>query len=185
LPEFTPVQCTAAANAWAAPHSALEIEAMRTLSAAIGLGLTLALCDAQAQDLEAAKACTSLGDSAERLACYDAALRVTKAPNAPQSRVKNSGTQAQFGDNGQLQRDQKSKPEVPKSLTGQVQQVTALANGRYRLTLDNGQVWQTDPADWAMTFKVGDTVTITRFSLGGYQISLAGNRRSAGAKRIR
>ena len=159
---------------------------MRTLSAAIGLGFTLALCDARAQDLESAKACTSLGDNAARLACYDAALRVTKPPtNAPQPRVQNPDPQAQFGDNGQIQRDQKSKPEVPNSLTGHVQQVTALANGRYRLTLDNGQVWQTDPADWTMTFKVGETVTISRFSLGSYQISLAGNTRSIGAKRVK
>jgi hypothetical protein len=167
---------------------------MRTLSAAIGLGLTLALGDAHAQDLEAAKACTSLSDSGARLACYDAAFRVTKAPTTapttaptspPQPRVQNTDPQAQFGDNGQLQRDQKTKAEVPKSLTGQVQQVTALANGRYRLTLDNGQVWQTDPADWTMEFKVGETVTITRFSLGGYQISLAGSARGIGAKRVK
>jgi len=167
---------------------------MRTLSAAIGLGFTLALSDAHAQDLEAAKACTSLSDSGARLACYDAALRVTKAPTTaptvaptspPQPRVQNTDPQAQFGDNGQLQRDQKAKPEVPKSLTGQVQQVTALANGRYRLTLDNGQVWQTDPADWTMEFKVGETVTISRFSLGSYQIALAGNARSIGAKRVK
>jgi hypothetical protein len=158
---------------------------MRTLSAAIGLGFTLALCDAQAQDLKSAIACTSLADNAARLACYDAALRVTKSAIEPQARVQNPGAPAQFGDNGQLQRDQKSKPEVPKSLTGQVQQVTALANGRYRLTLDNGQAWLTDPADWTMTFKVGETVTISRFSLGSYQISLAGNTRSIGAKRVK
>ena len=158
---------------------------MRTLSAAIGLGLALTLCDAQAQDLESAKACTSLGDNAARLACYDAALRVTKVPVAPKAPAAHSDAQAQFGDNGQLQRDQKSKPEVPKSLTGQVQQVTALANGRYRLILDNGQVWQTDPADWTVEFKAGETVTISRFSLGSYQISAGGNARSIGAKRVK
>lgn len=157
---------------------------------AIGLAFTLALCDAHAEDLNAARACTRLGDDAARLACYDAALATPKPPGAPPAVAKTPvvvnapAAQAQFGDEGQLRRDARSKADLPKTLTGQVRQVAALPDGRYRLTLDNGQTWRTTDADWAIEFKTGDTVTIFRLPLGGYQISPAGKGRSIGAQRI-
>jgi hypothetical protein len=91
--------------------------------------------------------------------------------------------EAKFGDNGRLHPD--SKTELPKNLTVQVQQVTSLPSGRYRLTLDNGQIWRTTQADWALEFKANDTVTISRMVLGGYEISLAGHNASVSATRIK
>ncbi len=90
---------------------------------------------------------------------------------------------AKFGDNGQLHHE--SMADVPKTLSGHVQQVAAIANSLYRLTLDNGQIWQTTQANWAVDFKVGDMVTIARLPLGGYQISLAGQSQSCSARRIK
>jgi len=150
------------------------------------LALALALGDAHAQDLEAARACTRLVDDVARLACYDAALGVAKPPKAQRSDLNKADAQAQFGDNGQLHRDLKSKTDLPKTVTSTVHQVASLAYGLYRLTLDNGETWQTvEAADWTMEFKAGEPVIISRVALGGYQISLPGYRQSVGAKRIR
>jgi hypothetical protein len=156
---------------------------MRQLSAAIGLAFVLALGCAHGQDLKAAQACTRLGDDASRLACYDAALGVAKPPTAQQSGVGKTEPSAKFGDNGRLHPE--AKADLPKNLTVQVQQVTPLPTGLYRLTMDNGQVWRTTQADWALAFKANDTVTISRMVLGGYEISLAGHTTSVNATRIK
>jgi hypothetical protein len=161
---------------------------MRELSAAIGLAFVFALaCGAHGQDLKAAQACTRLGDDASRLACYDAAFGVAKGGAKPstaqQPEVDKTDAQARFGDNGQIHPE--AKAALPKNLTAQVQQVTSLPSGLYRLTLDNGQVWRTTQADWALAFKANDTVTISRMLLGGYDISLAGQNKSVSARRIK
>ena len=156
---------------------------MRELSVAIGLAFVLALGCAHGQDLKAAQACTRLGDDASRLSCYDAALGVAKSPTAQQSGVGKTDAEAKFGDNARLHPD--SKADLPKILTVQVQQVTSLPSGRYRLTLDNGQIWRTTQADWALAFKANDTVTISRVAFGGYLISISGQRTSVGARRIK
>ena len=157
---------------------------MRTLSAAIGLAFVSAIGRAHGQDLQAAQACTRLGDDVSRLACYDAALGVAQSPRAQQSGVGKTDAQAKFGDNGKLHTDH-PKAELPKNLTARVQQAMSLPNGLYKLTLDNGQVWRTTQADWALTLQSNDAVTISRKVLGGYEISLAGHAKSVGATRMK
>jgi hypothetical protein len=164
---------------------------MRQLSAALGLAFVLALGCAHGQDLKAAQACTRLVDDAARLTCYDAALAVAKPPTAQKSgvgiaqqpSVGKTDAQAKFGDNGRLHPE--AKADLPKNLTAQVQQVTPLPTGLYRLTLDNGQVWRTTQADLALAFKPNDMVTISRRVLGGYEISLAGHSTTVSATRIK
>jgi hypothetical protein len=164
---------------------------MRRLSAGIGVVFVLALGCARGQDLKAAQACTRLGDDASRLACYDAAfghnaalgVGMAKPPAAQQSGVAKTETAAKFGDNGQLHPE--SKADLPKNLTAQVQQVTPLPTGLYRLALDNGQIWRTTEADLALAFKANDMVTISRRVLGGYEISLAGHSTSVNATRVK
>jgi len=168
---------------------------MRQLSVAIGVAFVLGLGCAHSQDLKAAQACTRLGDDASRLACYDAALGrdavsghdsvsgAAKPPTAPQPGAVNSETSVKFGDDGRLHPHPKA--DLPKNLTAQVQQVTPLRDGHYRLTLDNGQVWSTTQADSALTFKASDTVTISRLLLGGYEVSLAGHTTSVSAIRMK
>jgi hypothetical protein len=125
-----------------------------------------------AEDIAAARACVGIAQNPARLECYDKAFGVS----APKP-------EAQFGDTGQLQ--PKLTPEnLPKSVIATVRSARPLAQGLYRLTLDNGQVWQTREADWALHFQSSDSVTISRLPLGGYQISMTGSGRSVGAKRI-
>lgn len=131
------------------------------------------------EDLTAARACVQITDTAARLACYDAAFAaqpVRPASPAPPA--------ASFGDNGQLPRQLKAKADLPKKLQLKVQRVVPVGRGLYRLTLENGQIWETRQADWALEFKSSDTVTITRMVFDTYQISLAGQGRSVGVKRI-
>ena len=150
----------------------------------IGLAFVLSLGCAHAQDLKAALACTRLGDDAARLSCYDSALGVAKPSAPPQpAGVAKADAQAKFGDDGRIHPE--AKPNLPKSLTAQVQQVAVLPGGNYQLTLDNGQVWRTTQADSALAFNAGDSVTLSRLLLGGYEISLREHTTSVSAVRMK
>jgi hypothetical protein len=94
-----------------------------------------------------------------------------------------SPAQSSFGDSGQLRGEAKARRDAPSRLDSYVKRVVALPNGRYQLTLDNDQVWQTTEADWAIEFNPEDAVTISRLPLGGYRIALSGENRDLGVKR--
>ncbi len=156
-------------------------------------------------------ACASVVDPTARLACYDAASgRATTAPSvvpgkepasAPTSVASSPATssstegpprvsavspaEARFGDSGQLRGDAEARRSAPSQINAYIKHVVSLPNGRYLLTLDNDQVWQTTEADWAVEFNREDAVTIARLPTGGYQIALSGENRSLGVKRTK
>jgi hypothetical protein len=138
----------------------------RKVAAAFGLALLFALQFAHGHDLQAAQACTRLGDDAARLSCYDLAMGRLNPANA--------GDQA---------RPAEHQASLPKTLSAQVRQVTLLPAGLYRLALDNGQVWDTTQADSALAFKANDKIIISRGVLGSHQISLAGHNTGVSATR--
>jgi hypothetical protein len=140
--------------------------------------LVVATVRVEAEDLNAARLCAAKTDVLARLACYDAAFAVAPPQLAPPPPV------AQFGDNEVLQKQRAPKVEVPKSLDLTIKSAQALLQGLYRLTLENGQVWETRQAEWSLAFKAGDVITISRLPLGGYLVSMKGNPHSIGAKRI-
>jgi hypothetical protein len=165
-----------------------EIVVTRKVAAAFGLALVFALGCARGQDLQAAQACTRLGDDAARLSCYDTAMGrlrsasgAAKAQSAPPTAAVDTETLANYGDDGRLHPE--AKPSLPKNLSAQVREVTLLPAGLYRLALDNGQVWDTTQADSALAFKASDAVTISRGLLGRHQISLAGHNTSVSVVR--
>lgn len=137
---------------------------------------------AWSQDLTAAQACARITAAAARLACYDAAFAASPTPAAAPAAAAPDA--AQFGDKGQLQPERKLKAALPKTLTAKVRSAAPMGGGLYRLTLENGQIWETRQADWALEFKPSDTVTISRMVLGSYEISLEGQGRSIGVRRI-
>jgi hypothetical protein len=110
-----------------------------------------------------------------------AASGAAKPQSAPPSDAVRTDSQGKFGDDGRFHTE--SKPALPKNLSARVREVTILPAGLYRLTLDNGQVWDTTQADSALAFKANDAVTISRRVLGGYEISLAGHNNSVSATR--
>lgn len=138
---------------------------------------------AWSEDLAAAHACAQLRDNSLRLACYDAAFAATSGAGAAPAPAPPAA--ARFGDHGQLRQEGKAAASLPKTLDAKVAGVVSLGFGKYRLTLDNGQVWETVQADWALDFKSGDLVTFSRLLLGAYQVSLSGHATSVGVKRIR
>lgn len=147
-------------------------------ASAIGLILLVGAVGTEAapEDLEAARACASIADDRARLACFDRAYGV--------GAVADAKPDPHFGDNGQLPASRAISKALPKAVTATIQAVAKLQGGLFRLTLDNGQIWQTVEADWALEFTSSDHVTISRMSLGGYQISRAGSARSVGARRV-
>jgi hypothetical protein len=152
------------------------------------LALGLISPPAAAEGTEAAKACVGISGDPARLACYDRAYgrpqpeKPTASPPPTPASAPGPASDA-FGDNGQLPRDAKAKAALPKTVSNQVTRLSTLPNGLYRLALDNQQTWQTTQADFALSFKTGDTVIIERMLLGGYQISRAGDSRSVSVKR--
>jgi hypothetical protein len=159
-----------------------EIFSTRRVAPVLGLALLFALGIAHGQDLQAAQACTRLGDDAARLLCYDTAMgrfRSASGGPKPQSAPPTSvatEAEAKFGDDGRLHTQ--TKPSLPKKMSAQVREVTVLPAGLYRLVLDNGQVWDTTQAVSALAFKANDAVTITHGLLGSHQISLTGHSTS-------
>jgi hypothetical protein len=141
---------------------------------ALVMASSLMAAPASAVDLAVASKCTAIVNATQRLACYDAAFAVTPPPPA-----------TQFGDNDHLQQQRTPKVELPKKLDLTVTHAAPLGQGLFRLTLDNGQVWDTRAADWALTFQSGDVVTISHLPLGGYQISMARGAGSVAVKRVK
>ena len=190
-----PAICIAEGRAYAfaqTPHRASHI--LRHFVTCLGLAAPLLLTGyaraqpAGAPETGAAGACRRIVADAARLACYDAAFGkaaagATTPERSPGSRAASPESVGKFGDYGQLAQDRKAQSDVPKSVTAQIAQLSSLPNGLFCLTLDNQQSWQTTQVDWALDFKVGDRVLIARLPLGGYQVSVAGNGRSVGAKR--
>jgi hypothetical protein len=136
-------------------------------------GFLIATVGVEAEDLSAARLCAANADAAARLACYDAAFAEAPATST-----------AEFGDNEHLQKQRAPKVDLPKSLELRVKSAQPLLQGLYRLTLENGQIWETRQAERSLAFKASDIVTISRLPLGSYLVSMKGNPRSVGAKRI-
>ena len=146
---------------------------LSAFASAATIGLLIAGVRVEAENVNAARLCAANTDATARLACYDAAFAV--APPTPA---------AQFGDNEHLQKLRTPTVETPKSLELAVKSAKPLPQGLFRLTLENDQVWETRQAEWSLAFKPSDIITISRLPLGGYQISMKGNARSVGARRI-
>jgi len=148
-------------------------------------------------DEMSAQSCTGIADKLARLACYDKAFGVKPVPYSPAPDVS-AGTPSSppapppgaavkapqdfFGDTGNLRGSE--RPVLPKRVTATVLNAVTLGQGLYRLTLDNGQIWQTTQADRAMDFYPQNSITITRMKFGNYLISLTGQGRTVSVKRI-
>ncbi len=82
----------------------------------------------------------------------------------------------------QQQRRAPEKPAEVESIETRVTAVKALQYDRFRLTLENGQVWsQTEPTP-RQRFYPGDTITIRKAALGSY---MATGPKSSGGIRVR
>jgi hypothetical protein len=75
--------------------------------------------------------------------------------------------------------------ESPRRVQAKIVSATALAGERYRLELDNGQIWETKEGSWNASFAVGQDVTIDRGFSNAYRVARVGEGRFFAAKRIK
>jgi hypothetical protein len=137
--------------------------------------------------------CSSVAEDGARLKCYDdqaarqkKAASAVKAPATGASAHPAAPTPAparpasgssDFGLEGEaLHRKQAAaNPEAPKEpeqVVSRVRDVTTKPRGEYRITLEDGQVWEeTGHSSSVLPPHVGDTVTIKRGMLGSYFLS--------------
>jgi hypothetical protein len=129
---------------------------------------------------QAVTACSTVKDPTERLACFDkltpggAPPAVATAPvRAPQSPappavatapVRTPESPEDFGLSGVQITPRREQIQV---ITAQILVMGRAANGRVRLSLDNGQSWEIEDAPDQL-LAAGNSVTIQRASLGSY-----------------
>lgn len=68
-----------------------------------------------------------------------------------------------------------AEPEQ-KEITAKIATASAIGNGRWQITLDNGAIWQTTESSPILDPRAGDTVRIHRAAMGSYFINVSGQR---------
>jgi hypothetical protein len=142
--------------------------------------LGLIICIESAGAAEPASQCVGIDDDRARLACYDEAFgRVAPAAATAAAPAR---TEKDFG----LSVEQRTVDKEPSELVAKVASVQAHSHvGRWIVVLDNGQVWeQRETTSEARRPRPGDTVTISKASLGSYLLASPG-RGSSRIRRIR
>lgn len=121
---------------------------------------------------QALTACSTVKESADRLACFDklaaagtAALPAPPPPPAVATApVRTPDSPEDFGLSGIQITPRAQQIQV---ITAEIVVMGHAANGRVRLDLDNGQSWELEDAADAL-LAAGNTVTIRRASLGSF-----------------
>ena len=139
-------------------------------------------------------ACRGIGDSAERLACFDretAALASAAAlpPAAagaprPQTRPERAApvldAQQSFGLNGSAvaatEEAAGARPPKVSKIEAHVSALALTGNGETVFTLDNSQVWRQTESSGELLATLGVGVTISRGLLGSYWLQLKSGR---------
>jgi hypothetical protein len=62
-------------------------------------------------------------------------------------------------------------PQAPEQLVARVKTVATKSRGTYRITLEDGQVWEETQHTGGLPPEIGETVTIRRGMLGSYFLS--------------
>lgn len=144
--------------------------------------------------------CTRIAADRERLACFDAAFRASPtAVSQAAAPVAAGATTAaaavpvpaaapatppaarpeDFGLN-EAQKQKKAPPTEPPridQITSTVAAAEKNANGAWRVSLDNGQVWlQSADIGKTLSIKPGDSVTISRGTMGSFFLETPSGR---------
>ena len=161
-------------------------EPMREIKtwALCGVLLVLPAMAAEQALPESIKACARLGRDTERLACYDRAVSDLHA-GKPEGAAS---PENMFGASPSITPAPSPAEEVKrdelKQISAKVVSLKQLDDGALLLTLENDQVWRQQDADARLTVQSGDSVTISRASLGTFRITDTRGR-SARFRRVR
>jgi len=108
--------------------------------------------------------CSSINSDSERLACYDKAFGTPAAPPNSAPPKPEFGLPAKKAYPGV---EDKKDSEIRAAVSS----VTRQRDGKFVVTLDNGQTWQQSEIDSRVGLEVGDTVNVRRAALGSYLLS--------------
>lgn len=165
------------------------------------LGLVSSVAAAAESPLDAARRCGMVKDSLERLVCYDrlfgpdamppaarapsATPMVPVAPPAPVAAPVAAAPVAAapaaapaLGDEAVKKHSKATKSNEPTGLTANVSALKEIGQNLYRISLDNGQVWQQVESASLFQVAVGDTVRIEKGVMGSYRMSRTSNGQS-------
>jgi hypothetical protein len=179
---------------------------MRVLRVILGTLIlpTAAAAEPAAGSPPGLQACALIAADAARLACYDrlagreasAAVTVPAAPASPASSAPAPAPAAASvtaaapaaapappkESFGLYAAEHPAPPPAPKAMEARVVALGTGANGQMTVTLEGGQLWELLDPDPLLA--VGDTVTITRASLGSFMLQTP-TRRLHRARRLR
>ena len=126
--------------------------------------LLLACGTALAADdpVQRAQRCAGIADSLERLVCYDGLFRADAPPAGDAA--------ADFGAEQLRGAAGREESQEARTLTATVTELRETRRNVFRVTLDNGQIWQQMDMDSLFHLQAGDTVEINRGRLGGYRM---------------
>ena len=135
-----------------------------------------------------ARRCSTLADVGQRLACYDRLFRIEQVGTAAKVDVPKTN-EALFGYRGKIA--QEARDEQAKALASNLAELNAridgvdyLANGTFRVSLDNGQQWQQLASGVTLRLKSGENVVIKPGALGSFTL-VAASGRVAKVRRVR
>jgi hypothetical protein len=132
---------------------------------------------------EPLRTCVAIRNDTERLACFDAAVAHIESGTAAPSHENMFGASA--ASRAPVKRDPAEPPkEDLREISGKIVALGRSEGGMTLLTLDNDQVWRQQDADATLTLEIGDSVTITRASLGTFRLTDKRGR-SARFRRVR
>jgi hypothetical protein len=139
---------------------------------------------AQSSDRAAFERCGTIADPAQRLACFDAALRETDADRqrraAEQRAAEERAKREQFGlseqavEQQQAQREPERPPPVRvEAVEAQVSRATVDGLGRWTIEMSDGAVWrQTETIPTFQPPRRGDTVNVRKGILGAFLLQV-------------
>jgi hypothetical protein len=169
-----------------------KISILAGMVALAGIALPFAATAADSV-LDAAARCSKVLGERERLVCFDRVFpvgtqvselpsRVTPAPAiaAAPATVVVPATTSSFAE-GSLRARDKSETERAaevKDMTAQISTIKETRASIWRLSLDNGQIWQQQEMNNGFVPKSGNTIRVERGRMGGYYMALIGERRS-------
>ena len=134
---------------------------------------------------EPLRVCVKIKRDNERLACYD---RVAASIEAGTDSATASSPENMFGAHTALAPNPQDPPESRREelqqITGKVISVGHSQGGLMELALDNDQVWRQQDDGTTLIIQTGDSVTISRASLGTFRITDKRGR-SARFRRVR
>ena len=128
--------------------------------------------------------CANIKDDTDRLSCYDNLYKATKSEDSMvQKNIPAQSKQAAVPENFGLK--EKLSSSAPQGVSAAIKSISALNNGRVRISLDNGQTWRSNDDPGRLRLKPLTKVTITESRIGGFVLKAEGQKGFVRVKRVK